>query len=212
MKKIVLFWSCLLATCWLVACGATEEGGGDDDDDNDATVADTAATGALDATGDAYLASLDDAEAVVGALFQALSVSAGIEPTIKNVSFEGNEDGAAGTVSWNGQIDETDTLNLDYTLTFADYQALAGGVAIDGAFSISVSEGADNCTGAWNIADLDVTSGTSQVTLDSTGAGLTLSGSNCESMTLDGSLDVSGDVTADCDVSGGITSPTVACN
>ncbi len=211
-KKSLLFLSLLLCGHFCLACSAVEDAANSDDDDDDAQVADTAATGALDTTGDAYLASVDDAEAAAAALIQALSVSDAIDTRVKAVSFSGNESGNAGTVSWTGTVGETDSLNLDYTITFDDYQASAGDVTVDGDFSISVSEGTTDCSGAWNIADLDVVSDQNAVILDSTGAGLTLSGTNCENMSIDGTLEISGDVVADCSIDGTVNSPSVDCS
>lgn len=173
----------------LVSCGGVDTGNGT----GTQLSAEEAAAIALAATGDAYVASIQDAEALA-------------------LTFNGETSGVMGRAEWDGTIDVTDNLNGDYEIIFTNYRAVPGGAVLNGDMQVAVSENGTACSGTWMIVDLLFDNDVNDFELDTTGTGITLQGSDCSNMNLSGSVNVSGDATGNnCVVTGTTTNPVVNC-
>lgn len=165
--------------------------------------AEAAAEAALDAAGAAYIASIQAASA------QAFV----IVPINKSLIFEGETSGVSGRVLWDGDIGATENLDLNYDITFINYQATSGGVTLEGLMGVAVSENGTSCSGTWNISDLVFDDGLNDYEITTDGSGIILQGSNCEEMSLSGEVNISGAASGNgCIVSGTTANSNVSCN
>ena len=173
--------------------------------ESDLDTASNAATSALDSVGSAYIASIEQAKMEVMTLYVG---------ELMALSFEGDIQGSTGVASWQGTIDDTSNLQMDYTITFTDYAADPGAIEISGEVAIAVSQTNIDCSATWNISDIELIDplNLDQFFLSSRGSGLILGGSDCDIMTLSGRVDISGDASGtNCIVTGTTSNPDVNC-
>lgn len=183
----------LLGLIFVMNCGSiSSETSGDGALSNEA-----AAALALSAAGDAFEASLQAAQGMT---------------LLSSLAFDGETSGISGTAEWDGTIDSTTNLNADYEIFFLNYQVAADGVVLGGSMAVAVSESDSSCSGTWMIADLPFDNVTHDFTLNTTGTGLILQGSNCTNMNVSGSVNISGDAVGNgCTVTGTTILPVVNC-